>query len=96
MNPCVVQQPLHILIGVVAGHEVLDQVEEHLPAHGLVSVDVSHVLHIRLAHHVLVGRRADHHHPQVPALDGLADGVEGRQVGIPGTCGSVRIVREVN
>jgi len=91
VDPCVVQQPLDVLIRAVAGHEVLDEVEQHLPTNGLVAMDIAHVLHIRLAHHVLVRRRADHHHPQIPALDGLPDGVQGRQVGIPGTCGPIVI-----
>lgn len=90
MNPRIVQQPLDILIGAVAGHKVLDEVEQHLPAHGLIAMDIAHVLDIGLTHHVLVGRGADHHHPQIPALDGLANGVESGEIGITGTGGSIK------
>jgi hypothetical protein len=35
---------------------VEDEVQHHLAADGLVAVHVGHVLHVRLAHHVLVRR----------------------------------------
>lgn len=89
VNPCVVQQPFDVLIRVVAGHEVLDEVEQHLPADWLVSVDIAHVLHIRLTHHVLIWRRADHHYPKITSLDGFSDGVQGSEIGVPRTGGSI-------
>ena len=55
MDAGVVQQPADVVVGLVVLDEVQDEVEHHLAADGLVSVHVGHVLHVRLAHHVLVG-----------------------------------------
>ena len=43
-----------IVVGVVVLDEIKDQMQHQLPAYGFVSVHVCHVLHIRLADHVLI------------------------------------------
>ncbi len=42
-----------------------NEVEHHLSADGLVAVHVGHVLHVGLAHHVLVRRPVDDEIKQV-------------------------------
>ena len=49
----------------------LDEMECHFPADGLVAVDVSHVLDIRFAFHMLKRRRRDHHYPQIATWGAL-------------------------
>ena len=49
-------------------NKVEDEMKHQLPSDGLVAVHVCHVLHVRLADHVLVGGGGDHHHPQLSTL----------------------------
>ena len=82
MDPGVVEQPAHVVVRLVVEHQVEDEVQHELPAHGLVPVHVGHILDVGLAHHVLVGRPGDHHDPELAALDALPNGVERGQVGV--------------
>lgn len=59
MDSRVVQQPLDVRIRAVAGHKVLDEMQEQFTSDRLVAVDVSDVLDVGLAQHVLVRRGGD-------------------------------------
>lgn len=62
----------------------MNQVKHEFSADSFISVHVRHVFDVGLAQHMFVWRRGNHHHPQVPFLHALADGVQCRQLRILG------------
>ena len=57
MDARVVHQPSDVIVLIVAGEQVLDQVEQHLSADSFVSVYVAHILDVGHEHLPVVGGR---------------------------------------
>lgn len=77
-----VDQPPQIGHPLVVAQQVLGQVDEQLPADGLVAVHVGNVLHRRRQQVPLAGVPRDLQGQQVPALQGTAQVVDARLLGI--------------
>lgn len=84
VHPGAVHHLGHAVVVAVALQQVLGEQQQHLLAHHLVAVHVGHVLELGHAGHMGSRRGEDLEHPQVAALDALADAVEAGQRGVAG------------
>ena len=82
MDSCPINETGDAVVDAVTLHEVLDEQQEHLPAHNLIAMHVANILELGLEPLVNTRVVADLQDQQITPLNRLTNRVEASDVGI--------------